>query len=132
MAEIGAQDSRWGNDHIGVVSRQSASFPSISFFICSLDCANPVHEVRMHNPIGHRSRPALTTRLPVSREGVALLARNWRATVASVSRSRRVSVACLSRHRRVSPRSLWGRPEKPLISVNSVNRLSAEPDCTPI
>lgn len=93
----------------------------------------------MQNPVSRSSRPALTTRSLVSRERVALvarsvenMARSRRASVASVSRVRRVSVACLSRHRRVSPRSLWGRREKPLFSVNSVNRLSAGPDCTPV
>lgn len=93
----------------------------------------------MQNPVSHPSRPALTMRSLVSREGVALVARrvenmsrDWRATVASVSHVRRVSVACLSCHRRVSPRSLWGRREEPLISVGYVNPLSTEPDCTPI
>jgi hypothetical protein len=77
----------------------------------------------MQNPIRRSSRPALTMRSLVSREGVALVAR----LVENLSHRCRVAVACLSRRSRVPRPSLWGRREKPLISVNIVNRLSIAP-----
>lgn len=93
----------------------------------------------MQNPVDCRSRPALTIPLLVRRVGVAFVSRpdesmscDRRVPVAQVSRHCRLPVAYLSRLGRVSCPSLWGRRERPLISVNIVNRPPNGPDCTPI